>query len=74
MKWIKAYKLALKSFAYGVVWAILGILLIFMAIFFFLSGLAILSIPTFVVGVLLIPFGFMASVFKVAGSTFSEKE
>ncbi|WP_290596071.1 MULTISPECIES: SCP2 sterol-binding domain-containing protein [unclassified Archaeoglobus] len=74
MKWGTAFRLALKSFLFGLLWFIVGFLLVVGAIFLFISGIRILAFFAGFAGLFLMFFGFFAAMFKVSSGVFLGKD
>lgn len=74
MKWGTAFRLALKSFLFGLLWFIVGFLLVVGAIFLFISGIRILAFFAGFAGLFLMFFGFFAAIFKVSSGVFLGKD
>ncbi len=73
MKWGSAFKLAIKTFLFGLLWFITGVLLIVGGVFLFFSGIRMLAFLLGSVGVFFMFFGLLASIFKVGSGAFLEK-
>ncbi|MBO8180234.1 MAG: SCP2 sterol-binding domain-containing protein [Archaeoglobus sp.] len=73
MKWGSAFKLAIKAFLFGLVWFVVGALLVVGGMFLFFTGIRILAFLAGFVGLFVMFFGLLAAVFKVGSNAFLEK-
>jgi hypothetical protein len=73
MKWGSAFKLAVKAFLFGLLWFIVGALLVAGGVFLFFTGIRILAFLAGFAGLFIMFFGFFAAVFKVGSNAFLEK-
>ncbi len=73
MKWSSAFRLAVKAFLFGLLWVIVGALLVTGGVFLFFTGVRILAFLTGFLGLFIMFFGFFAAVFKVGSDAFLEK-
>ncbi|MDI3497310.1 SCP2 sterol-binding domain-containing protein [Archaeoglobus sp.] len=73
MKWGSAFRLAVKAFLFGLLWVVIGALLVTGGVFMFLTGFRILAFLAGFAGLFIMFFGFFAAVFKVGSDAFLEK-
>ncbi|MCS7143853.1 MAG: SRPBCC family protein [Archaeoglobaceae archaeon] len=73
MNWIRAYKLAIKTFIFGLIWFIIGLLFVLAGVLFFFSGLGLLAIIVGLLGLLICATAFLAAVFKVSDNLIRDK-
>lgn len=73
MKWREAFKLAVKAFLFGVLWVIVGALLVAGGVLLFFTGVRILAFLAGFAGLFIMFFGFIAAVFKVGSGAFLER-
>lgn len=73
MKWITAYKLAIKTFIFGIVWFLVGLLFVVAGILFFFSGLGLLGFIIGLIGLLICATAFIAAIFKVSDNIIKDK-
>ncbi|AAB90785.1 SCP2 sterol-binding domain-containing protein [Archaeoglobus fulgidus] len=73
MKWGSAFRLAVKAFLFGLLWVVIGALLVTGGVFMFLTGVRILAFLAGFAGLFIMFFGFFAAVFKVGSDAFLEK-
>ena len=73
MQWKRAYKLAIKTFIFGLIWFIIGLLFVFAGALFFFSGLAILAIPIGIIGIIICATSFIAAILKVSDNIVRER-
>jgi len=53
MNWLAAYKQAIKTFIFGIVWFFVGLLLVIAGILFFFSGLGLLGVIVALIGLII---------------------
>lgn len=73
MNWITAYKKALKTFIFGVIWFLVGVLFVLAGILFFFSGLGLLGVIVGLIGLLICATAFLAAIFKVVDGIIRER-